>query len=249
MIEKKDISIIIQGPIDERTYEAVDSYYDQGFSEIICSCWEDCNLNLLKKSKSEYKVVVSKYPKNLDKISNQGCRYFIAQTTLNGCINSSKKFTLKTRSDEIYPDLSKFLENFYKFPEKIHTTDNGFWRHIPFCFSNHLFLSKTDIMSKTCQSIIKHCYNEKFKGLEIHWPEQEFGLFFMHSLGHNVLVEDWKKLFKKYIFITPCEHLPNHLHSGASSDLTKKFKRAKNYPYDRPDGHNYKHLIRNIEDL
>jgi len=246
---KDNISVVIQGPIDEKTYESIDSYLDQGFSEIICSCWENCDIQLLKKSKRDYKIVTSEYPKNLKKIHNQGCRYFIAQTTLNGCLNSTKKYVLKTRSDEFYPDLSKFLKNFSIFPKKIHTTDNGFWRHIPFCFSNHLFLSQKDLMIKTCNSIIDHCIGEKFKNLKIDFPEQEFGLFFMHSLGHNVLMEDWKKLFKEKIFITPCEDLPDHLHSGASADPSKKFTRAKNYPDDRPDGHNKKYLIRNINDI
>ena len=29
------ISIIITGPIDDRTFESIDSYYDQGFEEVI----------------------------------------------------------------------------------------------------------------------------------------------------------------------------------------------------------------------
>ena len=57
---KKDISILITGPLDDRTYESIDSYSDQGFEEIIVSTWDDenidlfSNINLFIPSKLEF---------------------------------------------------------------------------------------------------------------------------------------------------------------------------------------------------
>jgi len=77
-----DISIIITGPIDDRTFESIDSYYDQGFGEVIVSTWKDEDLSLLNKTKKEYKLILSEYPENLNEINNQGCRFFQSFTTL-----------------------------------------------------------------------------------------------------------------------------------------------------------------------
>ena len=98
-MHNSDISIIITGPIDDRTFEAIDSYHDQGFGEIIVSTWEDEDLNLLNKTNKEYKLVLSKYPQNLSEINNQGCRFFQAFTTWRGSELVTKKYCLRARSD------------------------------------------------------------------------------------------------------------------------------------------------------
>ena len=58
-MDKSNISVIIQGPIDDRTYESIDSYSDQGFGEIIVSTWEDEDLSLLEKTDKEYILTTS----------------------------------------------------------------------------------------------------------------------------------------------------------------------------------------------
>ena len=52
---KKDISILITGPLDDRTYESIDSYSDQGFEEIIVSTWDNENIDLLNQTNKNYK--------------------------------------------------------------------------------------------------------------------------------------------------------------------------------------------------
>jgi len=90
-MHNSDISIIITGPIDDRTFESIDSYYDQGFEEVIVSTWKDEDLSLLNKTKKEYKLILSDnnafddtigsiddYPQDLkDVISNFGQNYII----------------------------------------------------------------------------------------------------------------------------------------------------------------------------
>ncbi len=231
---KQDISVLITGPIDDRTYESIDSYASQGFSEIIVSTWDDENLELLKKATHPYKLVLSSYPKNLQKINNQGCRFFQSFTTWKGCKKATKPFVIRTRSDEIYPDLSRFVENLSNHPQRVHTTNNGFWKMHPACFSTHLFAGPTKIIREGCKLMILNCESRFLEKLKLDYSEQCFGVFFMYAIGINIFETDWKRVFYENVFITPCSELPGHLHSGQSfTDF--KFVRVPDYPNNRPD--------------
>ena len=230
----KDISILITGPIDDRTYESIDSYCDQGFDEIIVSTWEDEDLTLLNKTSKKYKTIKSSYPKNLNQINNQGCRFYQSYLTWKGCNASTKPFVIRTRSDEIYPDLSKFIKNLSDYQNRIHTTDNGFWKMHPACFSTHLFGGKTETIKEGCKLMILNSENKFLQNLKLNYSEQCFGVFFMLALGTDILKMDWKNIFYKNVFITPCSDLPGHLHSGQSF-TNFKFKRVPDYPNNRPD--------------
>lgn len=233
-MDKSNISVIIQGPIDERTYEAIDSYSDQGFGEIIVSTWSNEDISLLEKTDKDFILKLCFFPENLNEINNQGCRFFQAFTTLEGCKSASKDFVLKTRSDELYPDLSKFIENWSEHPKRIHTTNNSFWKKHKVCFSTHMFAGPKNVIEEGCRLMALHADGRIFKNIEIEYPEQCFGVFFMLALGKNVFKENWKKVFYEKIFITPCSDLPGHLHSGQT--LTSfKFKRVSDYPNNRKD--------------
>ena len=247
---KKNITVIIQGPIDERSYESIDAYGSQGFTDILVSTWDNQETSLLKRASYEYRICYSAFPtqSQIHNINNEGSRFYQAVTTLNGCTNSDKDFVLKTRSDEVYPNLDRFLSNFLYNKDKIHTTNNGFWKHIPFCFSNHLFLGKKTVIKNACEYIIEHCIGEQFNGLNIFCAEQEFGYFLMYSIDNNFDPYNWLEYFKKYVFITPCSDLPDHLHSGGTSE-PHSFKRNKNYPYSRPDNHPIDKLYNSSEEF
>jgi len=133
---KNNISVVVQGPIDERTYEAIEAYQD--FGEVIVSTWENEKIDLLSKAKGKYQLIQTRYPEDLERYNNHGYRYFIAKTTLEGSKLAKYDYVIKTRSDELYPNLYSFLSNFERYPHKTHTTDNGFWKHIPFCYSNQI---------------------------------------------------------------------------------------------------------------
>ena len=108
---KKDISVIIQGPLDNQTYEAIDSYTDQGFDEIIVSTWEDSNLTYLEKTKNDYKLIVSEYNLDNHNYNNEGYRYFQSVTINEACKKATNKYCLKTRTDELYPNLDRMISN------------------------------------------------------------------------------------------------------------------------------------------
>jgi len=241
-MDKQEISVIIQGPIDDRTHESIDAFKD--FGEIIVSTWDDQDLRPLKKASAPFKVAISSYPPNMFFVINRGAGFYQAETTLSGLCIAEKEWAIKTRTDEIYPDLSKFLENASEFPDRFHTTNNGFWQHIPYCFSNHLFLGRTKLMKQALAEMVKYCKREDYQDLGHQESEQMFGFFLMLALGHDLRKEDWRNVFRENVFITPCSELPNHLHSGCSYFLGEGngFKRAPNYPEGRPDGHKAVHL-------
>lgn len=253
---KKQISVVIQGPIDDRTYEAIDCYQDYG--EVILSTWstkEDFS-NLSKVSKTtKYSLVTSHYP-NTTNIHNPGSVFYIAKTTLSGALLAKCPYVLKTRTDELYPNLEVFLKNVIDHPNRFHTTDNGFWKHHPMCCSCHLFLAKTQDIISHMDLILRYCMGHFTDNIEI-IPvcESIFGYFLIvqRNQGNLQYTVNWKQQFREHLFITPCEFLPEHQHSGQSS-FGRGFKRSLDpYPCGRkemPNGcHDVKKLYRNIEDI
>jgi len=247
-MHNSDISIIITGPIDDRTFEAIDSYHDQGFGEIIVSTWEDEDLNLLNKTSKEYKLVLSKYPQNLREINNQGCRFFQAFTTWKGSRLVTKKYAIRTRSDELYPDLSKFVDNMRDNPKKINTTDNGFWKMHKFCFSSHLFGGESGVIKDGCFMMTLNAEKSFLSNIQLDYPEQCFGFYFLLANGCDMRVKPWKQAFYENVFITPCKDLPGHLHSGQSF-TGYKFIRHTDYPDNRPDNHQRERLYQSSEEF
>ena len=253
----KDISVVIQGPLDDRTYEAIDQY--QNFGEVIVSTWDTDHPHLLNPATGEYKFVRSSYPDNLESYHNEGSRYFMAQTTLAGVEVATKKYTMKTRSDELYPDLEAMLKNLETYPDRVHTTDNGFWKDIKGAFSNHLFIDKTDNMLKAMRMHVDYS-SGKMPDLarrinsKLICAEQTFGYFLMAARGYDILESDFKPVYRENIWITRCVELKGHLHSGQTSKPNGGFKRSTEpYPLGRKDESsgkaNINRLVQHIEDI
>ena len=240
MILKKDISIVVQGPIDNRTYETIDCYQD--FGEVIISTWADEDLSLLDKAKSDnYIVCQTEYPDNVDTFINHGSCYFIAQTLYSGASVASNNHIIKTRSDELYPNLDVFLTNINRFPERLHTTDNGFWNTRAFCMSNHLFYERKPIILTATHEMIRYCSRVGYEGVDLSICEQIFGYFFMLSRRTDISMDTWKDVFRNNIFITKCADLKGHLHSGQTA-ANRGFKRSSDpYPSGRMELKNHMH--------
>lgn len=247
IITKKDISIVVQGPIEPGTDETLNSF--SGFSDIILSTWENEDFSLLKDVKVKYRTVVSSYNdcgdtflERFNKNTGKPYCYWMNQTSYKGVANAKNKYSLKCRTDELYPSLSIFLDNFFKYPDRIHTTNNGFWRHIPAMLSNHMFIGSTEKLTNCFSNILKFLSKKDFTSSKFDrllFSEQVFAYFYMLENSVDILDEGvpshtWVNAFRKYVFITPMSDLPGHLHSGASS-TANEVKRLPNFPNGRPD--------------
>jgi hypothetical protein len=246
---KKNISIFIQVPLDERTYEAINCYKD--FGQIVVSTWDNEDLSLLDKAEVEYDLVLSSYPIGHENFKSG---YYEFQTSYAGADKCNLDYICKFRSDELYPDLDKFILNFLTNQDKIITTDNGFWKPLGArsnhfaSFAGHLYLCKSNYIKKCLKFCRDWAKSDAFKNLNFVSVEQTLGYFFGYAMGYDFLKEDWKEVFRKKIYITPCLELKNHLHSGQSFSKYK-FRRLENYPYGRPDNHDPKLLYRHSLDI
>ena len=243
MIDKKDISIVIQGPLDDRTYEAIDCYKD--FGEVIVANWNNESLQVLEPCSGAYRMASSSYGQ-FD--PNNGFMFGMYQaiTTLAGSRQANLEYVLKTRSDELYPNLDAMIDNLNKYPDRSHTTDNGFWKYFPFCYSNHIFIDKKENIVRGLEKGLNTKYN-------FATDEQFFGYYLMAGRGLEITNSNWKQIFRENVFITRCVELPNHLHSGQSG-AGRYFKRSSDpYPNGRLEcdskKHNKQELYQSIEEI
>jgi len=228
---RKDISVVIQGPLDDRTYQAIDQYQD--FGEVIVSTWEDSDLTLLDKARGYYSLVVSKYPK----CKKVNC--WQAMSTQAGAEIASCEYVMKTRSDELYPDLDAMIHNLTKHPYRSHTTNNGFWRKYPHCYSCHLFIDKRTFVHGAMKSLAESYLAGK--PLKMTAAESEFGYFLMRERGVTLTDKNWKDHFRTHVYITPCEELKGHLHSGATTEHGGFKRSSEPYPKGRAEATKGKH--------
>ena len=232
----KDISVVIQGPLDDRTYEAIDQYQD--FGEVIVSTWEDSDLTLLDKARGYYSLVVSKYPK----CKKVNC--WQAMSTQAGAEIATREYVMKTRTDELYPDLDAMIKNLEKYPFRSHTTNNGFWRKFPHCYSCHLFIDKATFVHGAMKSMTESYLSGKPLGMLA--VESEFGYFLMRERGITLTSKNWKKHFHDHVCITPCEELKGHLHSGATTEHGGFTRCSSPYPKGRTEATNNEHPAKDL---
>tara|TARA_B100002019_G_C21274529_1_gene604530 strand:- start:7235 stop:7990 length:756 start_codon:yes stop_codon:yes gene_type:complete len=245
---RQNISVVVQGPIDNRTYEVLDCY--KNFKEIIISTWYDNKLHsvLPEIKNNNYKLVVSEYPKQNMQITG-----YQAMTTYRGALLATGKYVMKTRSDELYPDLNYMIDSLEKNPDKSHTTNNGFWKNLKHCYSNHLFIDKTNFVIKAMEELYEYHLNLHRKTLNFPCSESEFGYFLMKARGFNIIQDDWKSIFKKNIIIVPCTKLQGHLHSGATTEHEGFSRSTEPYPLGRKETkqgcHDINKLYNSIEEI
>ena len=104
------VSIIIQGPLNNRSINTIDNYLKYG--EVIVSCWNNNDISQLDKYKDKIKIVVNNYNDIKDlqvKTNLKNPNIFQNHTTLNGLKKASGFFSIKLRSDESYPSLDNLI--------------------------------------------------------------------------------------------------------------------------------------------
>jgi hypothetical protein len=181
------ISIIIQGPLNNRSINTIPDYLKYG--EVIVSCWNNDEISRLNKYKNKIQIVVNNYHDVINKARNTNQKNpLILQnyTTLKGIEQATGYFVIKTRSDESYPNLEPLLRLLKKNrdtknPEtgrynchKI-VTSNIYFRYDKQCKfhpSDHLIAGKRNRMLEVFKNSFSRCCLGQIHGLD---PEQVIG--------------------------------------------------------------------------
>lgn len=205
VLENK-ISIIIQGPLNHRSINTIPDYLKYG--EVIVSCWDNDNLELLDQYKNDIKIVINKYSKlNGYLIStNRKARPYILQnyTTLNGLKLASGYFSIKTRSDESFPKLNSLISmlktnrdsydpitktsNWFKI-----ITSNIYFRYdrqYKFHPSDHIIAGSTIRLRSVFDKCLCKCYLKQNLNLK---PEQ--------LIAHSVIESYYDPTLKRRDFV------------------------------------------------
>ncbi|NBT88534.1 MAG: hypothetical protein EBT51_09565, partial [Flavobacteriaceae bacterium] len=104
------VSIIIQGPLNNRSIKTIPSYLTYG--QVIVSCWDNDDLSKLDPYINEIDLVVNNYADALPRARRTHHRNpIILQnfTTHHALKKATGYFTIKTRSDESWPELDPLL--------------------------------------------------------------------------------------------------------------------------------------------
>ena len=135
-----DVSIIIQGPLNEISLKNIPVYKKYG--KVIVSCWSGYDEKLLKYIDDDV-VFVCNDPIKVEHYNSHNV-YYQAFTTHAGLEKSETKFSIKVRSDESYSNLDTFVKALNKNPEHIITGDIFFWDdQFSFHISDHAAGGKT----------------------------------------------------------------------------------------------------------
>jgi len=165
---RDDLTILIQGPINEISLNVIPDY-SKFAKNIIISTWNltESEINSLYAkygSVCNLKVISEIQPNYMDLInSNQivgvtpGTTWYLQVLGLyNGVKNCDTKYIIRTRSDEFFKNLEPLLlkvnENNFKF------TCSNIWfkpRHfMQLHIGDHLYFSKTNILKKSINFIL-----------------------------------------------------------------------------------------------
>lgn len=144
------VSIIIQGPLHLRSINTIPQYLKYG--EVIVSCWDNDNLNLIEKYKDKITLVINDFKKASKLSVRSGAKnpyVFQNYSTLEGLKVAKNFLAIKFRSDESYPVidpiLKKIKENRDSKNEKgIHNWFKLVTSNIYFRFDNEIKFHPSD---------------------------------------------------------------------------------------------------------
>ena len=169
---ERTVSIVIQGPLHERSINTIPKYLKYG--DVVVSCWDNDDLSLIEKYKDKIKLVINKYNEvphsRLRSMGRHGPNPWIYQSysTYNGLKKAEGFFAIKVRSDESYPNLDAVVHKLFfwnedtNFYTKIITSDIYFRfdKDEPFHPSDHIIAGKRDQLKR---GFGKAIYNARAK--------------------------------------------------------------------------------------
>lgn len=242
-IEAKEntFSIIIQGPLNNRSIKTIPNYLQYG--EVIVSCWDNDDLKLLNEYKDKIKLVVNEYknvPKTHSKSGSQAPWIYQHFTTLSGLKIASGNFSIKVRSDESFPVLDQLVHNLKfnrdnKCPirnaymcHKIITSNIYFRfdRENKFHPSDHIISGNTRRMIEVFEKAINLCQQKNIA----RFPEQLFAKAVIETYFDNARQKkdycdpsNSIELMRKHFDIIRIKNLPNHIWTSSYRKYDKLY--------------------------
>ena len=227
---ENSVSIIIQGPINDRSINTIDSYLKYG--EVIVSCWDNNDITRLDKYKDKIKIVVNKYsevPKFHKKPGGQAPWIYQHFTTLNALKAAKGYFAIKVRSDESFPNLDLLIEMLKSNSHKIKNKETGqynwfkiitsniyfrFSRENEFHPSDHIIAGERKRMVEIFSRAVNLCCRNSIA----RFPEQLLCKAIIETYWDPINKkfdsmdpQKCTKLMKKHFDIIRIKHLPNHI--------------------------------------
>lgn len=218
------LTILIQGPLrNNLCLTTLDSYLKYGKVLLVVYKNDDTSeieskFPLVRIIKLEYPDVSNKYNFNNTFVQTNGI--------LEGLKLVDTEFTIRVRSDESFPDLTKFIENIKTYPNKIHVSNLYSFKddEHKFCMGNHIFAGKTNILLSSFEWAYSACENNADNtqidsgelyffdnaGVKIKmWSEILQTISYLVALGVEISAEHSKDIMIEHFFMTPLIDFPN----------------------------------------
>ena len=222
------VSIIIQGPLNSRSLKCIPNYLKYG--QVIVSCWQNDDLSKLKDVNKEVKIVinnVNQLPKLRKKRSEKNPPALQFASTLNGLKASQSYLSIKTRSDESFPEIGPVVSRIKKNQQsrdsstKIYnwfkiTTSNIYFRkdkHFKFHPSDHIIAGNTKRLIEVFERCMETYSNRDttYKSPEQIIGESAIETYFdpINKKNDVAKKENSIQLMKKHFDIIRIKDLPN----------------------------------------
>ncbi len=239
--QENKVSIIIQGPLNERSIKTIPNYLQYG--EVIVSCWDNDDFKLLNKYKDKIKVIVNEYknlPKTYKKPGGQAPWIYQHFTTLNGLKAASGNFSIKVRSDESFPILDNLIY-MLKFNRDNKCTTRNTYMHYKIITSNiyfrfdkenkfhpsdHIVAGNTNRMINIFNRAVYLCQQKNIST----FPEQLLAKSVIETYfdSSNKRKDSCEQsisadLMKKHFDIIRIKHLPNHVWTSSYRKYDKLY--------------------------
>lgn len=139
MKNMEDVTIIIQGKLEQESYDFYIKKYDN--CKVIISTWIDCVVSFNNLPKN-FKVILSPLP---SENGDQNINYQIV-STLNALEMVTTKYVIKMRGDEYWSYPENIYQSIKSAPEKLWSSSVFFraWQYAEYHISDHIMAGTTD---------------------------------------------------------------------------------------------------------
>ena len=227
---ENSLSIIIQGPLNERIKESLPYYIElvernQHISglggglmgNVVISHWKNDDKSIIKDINSDSVFFVEndfkELPKYVNKKGSRGASPWILQnySTLSGLKKATGNLCIKVRSDEIYPRLDIFYKKMKEGSPKFHTSDIFFRpdREEKFHISDHIIGAPRSLMADAFKQSTTECTLKRAS--DYSFPEQLICHSILRSRGVNIKDYKSKEIMKENFSIVPISSMPKSI--------------------------------------